>query len=83
MKHVDFPESNAVLRGGPADKYGTADDVADLPIWRGEGRVISCWRLSFWERMIVLFRGRVWLHVAGSTHPPVCVGARWPWREYD
>ena len=38
--------------------------------------VMSCWRLSLWERLRVLLTGRVWCGTAGT--PPVTVGARHP-----
>ena len=72
MKPIRFPEANGTLGGGPAEAYGTEDDVVDLPVHRGSGMVISCWRLSLWERVKLLASGRVWLLVlARSTHAPV------------
>lgn len=35
-----------------------------------EGQVISCWRLSLVERLIVLFNGRIWLSLM-SFHRPL------------
>jgi hypothetical protein len=34
-----------------------------------EGTVISCWRLSFWERVRVLFLGCVWLSLWTFRRP--------------
>jgi hypothetical protein len=81
MKPTQFPESNGTLSGGPAASYGTEDDVADLPVHRGVGQIISCWRLSWLDRLRVLITGRVWLHVLTQrTHAPVLVATESPWK---
>ena len=56
MKPVTFPEVNAVL----------AEDQPQyqpLPVHRDKatGMVVSCWRLSRWERLKLLVTGRLWL----------------------
>lgn len=81
MVPVAFEQSNGTLGGGPAAVYGTEDDVRDLPVHRGSGQVISCWRLSFWERLRVLVTGRVWLLVLGTNHAPVKLDAAEPFEE--
>jgi hypothetical protein len=78
MKPTAFKGSNSTLLGGPAERYGTADDVADLPVYREPGYLISCWQMTWRERLRVLWTGRVWLHVAGATHPPVVLGTEAP-----
>jgi len=63
MKPIPFEEQNSVY----------AEDQPEylpLPVHKTEdGRVISCWGLSFWERIKVLFRGKVWLHVSTFNSP--------------
>ena len=82
MKPSHFPESNGTLSGGPAAAYGTTDDVADLPVYRGGGEVISCWQLSWLDRARVLFGGRVWLRVLTQrTHSPVLIATEFPFTE--
>lgn len=77
-----FPEANGTLSGGPAKNYGTEDDVVDLPVHRGNGQIISCWRLSWADRFRVMLTGRVWLHVLSrSTHAPVLVASESPFKE--
>ncbi len=72
MKPILFPEANGTLSGGPAAEYGTDDDVIDLPVHRTDDQIISCWRLSWRERLVILLGGCVWLHVlARRTHAPV------------
>ncbi len=84
MQPKQFPEANGTLAGGPAAQYGTDQDVADLPVYRGAGETISCWRPSLRERLGILCSGKVYLRVAASNHPPVSVeglpvfpGPRW------
>lgn len=57
MTPVRFPEQNVVF----------AEDQPQyqpLPAYRGPapvGEVISCWRLTWRERLRLLVRGRLWL----------------------
>lgn len=59
MMPVSFPEA----------KVTAAKDQPEylpLPIAMSsgvEGYVCSCWKLTFWERIKILFTGRVWLEV--------------------
>lgn len=79
MKPSNFPEANATLGGGPAPKYGTEDPVIDLPVHKDGHQIISCWELSWRDRLRVLVTGRVWLHVlARETHAPVKITAESP-----
>lgn len=78
MKPTLFKGANGTLSGGPASHYGTDDDVIDLPVYRGQGSVLSCWQLSWLERFRVLWSGRVWLWVLGRTHAPVSMQAENP-----
>jgi hypothetical protein len=74
---IQFPEANSTLGGGPAARYGTSDDVLDLAVYKDGQRIISCWRLSWRERLSALLFGRAWLHVwSGQTHSPVAVEAK-------
>ena len=58
MEPIDFKEKTGVA-GKDQPEY------LPLPIWQDKDdprcRVISCWGMSFWERVKVLFTGRVWL----------------------
>lgn len=56
MKPTDFKGSNSTYAKDqkeylPLVVYKAGDK---------EGTVISCWKLSFWERVKVLFTGKVW-----------------------
>lgn len=54
MKHVDFKEANTKLG---------SDGVKVLPAYVDEANhlVVTCWRMSFWERVKALFLGKVWV----------------------
>lgn len=56
MKPIEFKEQNVVF-------------AKDQPQYRplpahvnkgGNGEVISCWKLSLWERIRLLFTGKIW-----------------------
>jgi len=34
-----------------------------------EGRIICCWSLNIWERLIVLFTGKVWHQILTFNKP--------------
>lgn len=57
MEAIKFKQVNCVL----------AEDQPEykpLPVFRGSevtGEVISCWRPSIIERLMILFTGRIWL----------------------
>jgi hypothetical protein len=81
VKPTQFPEQNGTLSGGPGSVYGTEDDVQDLPVHRGEGMVISCWRPSLGDRLRLLFGGKVWLYVLTErTHAPVTLTTETPFK---
>lgn len=42
---------------------------------------VSCWRMSWRERLKALVTGRVWVEVwSGATQPPISIGADKPFR---
>lgn len=86
MKPIKFPQANAALHA-PA---GMEKEVETLHVARTEavsehGRKqtyhISLWQLSWWERVKVLFTGRVWLWVMSYAHPPVVIATEHPWKK--
>lgn len=74
MEPVKFRQQNILFRPPP----GMEDKVEQLPAFRGEGQVISCWKLTFWERLKLLFTGRLWFSVIGDAPPPVWMGVDTP-----
>lgn len=72
MKPIKNEYSNAVLKPAP----GTEDRVIDLPVTETEYTVQSCWKMTWQERLKVLYTGQVWFSVWGNTHPPIKLTVR-------
>lgn len=68
MKPVKFSYANAVLKPPPDLGHGEVCD--DLPIHRGTGELISCWKPTLRERISLLFGGFVWLGVRSKHSQP-------------
>lgn len=63
MKPIKFKESN-VSFGDNQKEY------LPLPAFRDEdGQVITCWKLSFKERIQVLFSGKLWITMLTFNKP--------------
>ena len=74
MTPVPFREQNIIF----LPPHGMEDKVEELPAFKGQGQVISCWHLSFWERLKLLFTGRLWFSVIGNDQPPIWLGVHRP-----
>lgn len=71
MTPIHFPASNKILTA-PAG----AADVLPLPVHTDGRQCLSCWSLTWSERLQVLLHGRVWLcTLTGATQPPVWLDA--------
>ena len=57
MKPVEFPEQNVVY----AEDQPEYLPLPALNTKNEHGEVISCWQLSFKERLRILFTGRLWV----------------------
>ena len=57
MEPVKFKEQNIVFAENQDPYLPLPAFKCDTP----QGEVISCWKMSIWERVKVLFTGRVWL----------------------
>ena len=69
MRPIKFREQTRVLLK-PSGM--TDEECKSLPVYTDGNRCVSCWRLSFFERIRVLFSGTIWLIVhSGKTQPPV------------
>ena len=63
MRPVTFKEQNCVFAENQPE-------YLPLPVHKTEdGRVISCWRFSFWERLRILWGGKMWFHVLTFNTP--------------
>lgn len=69
MKPVKFKEANKNLL--KPDSM-TDEECSSLWVYTDGVQCVSCWRLTFKERMCALLFGKVWLSVlSGHTQPPV------------
>lgn len=70
MKPVKFKQVNVKLLGKPP--------VADMYAYIDTEQYISCWKMSLWERIVVLWTGIVWLRLKTQTPIPMAVEAETP-----
>jgi hypothetical protein len=54
MKPVDFPNRTHVLAKDQ-------DEYQNLPVCLTQSEFISCWQLTWFERLLLLITGRIWL----------------------
>ena len=69
MKPIKFKQANKNLL-----KPDTMTDAECSSLWvyTDGNQCISCWRMSFKQRILALIFGKVWLCVlSGPTQPPV------------
>jgi len=65
MKPIKFKEVNVTYAENQ-------EEYNPLPVFKNkspQGEVISCWKLSFWERVRVLFKGEIWLMMLTFNKP--------------
>lgn len=63
MKPIEFPEQNCIFAKDQPE-------YLPLPVHKTEsGECISCWKLSFRERLSVLFLGVIWWRQLTFNHP--------------
>ena len=56
MEMGEFDESNSGIGSG----------IGRFPVYDScdkDGRIIFCWKLGIWERLVLLFTGRIWHQV--------------------
>ena len=69
MKPFKFEQANKNLL---KPENMTDEECSSLWVYNDGTRCVSCWRLTWKERLKVLFFGRVWLTVlSGESQPPV------------
>lgn len=74
MKPIKFKYQNAELQPSPHG-HGS-HNVSSLPIWTDGEQCVSCWKMSWRERIAALIFGRIWISVlSGKTQPPIYVQA--------
>ncbi len=65
MKAIEFKHSNVIF----AKNQPGYLPLPALKLNDAEGRVISCWRMNWKERLKVLLTGRVWLSLMSFNKP--------------
>jgi hypothetical protein len=69
MNPVKFKESNVTLN---KPESMTDEECILLPVFTDGVQCISCWNMTFKERIKALMFGKIWLYVySGKTQPPV------------
>lgn len=69
MEPIKFEQVNKTLTAPPGM---TEAECGSLPVWTDDQQCISCWQMTWRERLSALFFGRIWLSVhSGQTQPPV------------
>lgn len=72
MEPIEFPEQTKVLEPPEGWDQEENGECGRLPVGVYDGQVISCWKLSWKERLQMLFCGRLWVFVfSGATQPPI------------
>lgn len=65
MKPVKFEQCNRVIAKNQ-DEYLTLHAlVLDVP----EGNVITKWKLTFWEKLTILWTGTIWMNLLCFHNP--------------
>ncbi len=65
MKPIEFKDQNATFAKDQPEYL----PLPALKVNDKQGTVISCWKMGLWERLVVLFTGRVWLDVYTFDKP--------------
>jgi len=67
----EFPESNMLLK---KPHSMTDEECGSLPVCRHGTKYVSCWYMSWKERLSALINGKIWLQVFSSVaQPPVSI----------
>ena len=65
MKPIEFKQQNVIFAKDQAEYQ----PLPALRITSLKGEVISCWGLSFKERIKVLFTGKIWMSLMSFNKP--------------
>jgi len=77
MKPVPFSYQNRVLQPSGKKYSNNVTGVDPLPVWTDGEQCVSCWQMSWRERISALLFGRVWLALlSGKTQPPAWLGVQ-------
>lgn len=74
MQPIAFSYQNRVLQPSGKKYSANVTGVEPLPIWTDGEQCVSCWRMSWRERLSALLFGRAWLALlSGETQPPAWI----------
>ncbi len=65
MKPIEFKEQNVTYAKDQPEYQPLPAFKSDTP----QGEVISCWKLTIRERLILLFTGRLWVSLMTFNRP--------------
>jgi hypothetical protein len=65
MKPIEFKHQNVIY----AKDQPEYQPLPALKLDTSEGEVISCWHLSFKERLKILFTGKMWVSLMSFNKP--------------
>lgn len=72
MKPTKFDLANKTLNPSGAQYSENVVGVESLHVWSDGEQAVSCWRMTWRERLSAMIYGRVWVAVlAGGTQPPM------------
>ena len=72
MKPTVFEHSNKTLQPSGKTYSDNVCSVEPLSIWTDGEQCVSCWRMTWRERLSALIFGRVWIAaLSGQTQPPI------------
>jgi hypothetical protein len=72
MKPVDFAEANMTLQPPRTMYSANISEVTPLRVWSDGEQCVSCWEMSWRERLSALLFGRVWSALlSGESQPPM------------
>ena len=72
MKPIPFKEKNKTLLPSGEQYSENVEGVDPLHIWTDGEQCVSCWQMTWRERVAALWHGRVWIAVlSGGTQPPI------------
>lgn len=73
MEPIKFPEANSVLHPSGQSYSSNIISVKALHVWTDKEQCVSCWQLTWQDRLKALFYGKLWISVLfGETQPPIC-----------
>ena len=75
---VNFEGANVILKA-PAGQEETCND---LHVFRNRRMVVSCWQFEPHELEEIVRTGKVYLSVAGPTHPPLYIATETEMRAF-